>query len=163
MTKAKQATPEIGEEVTRDLLKEMTHEGLVLFARMNYALSNVSTKSHPRGELENLIMQAARKYKGNAEMKVVDMGEEVEVPKGYVKIRVSPGDNNPNQRPIPLGMNFRMATVPCNKDVVMHKKWLPCLQDAVQTKYFVDKSNPGSESLGWMEQHSYPFSILERG
>ena len=141
----------------------MSHEGLVLFARMNYGLANVSTKSHPREELENLIMNAARKYKGNAEMRVVEMNEEVEVPPNYVKIRVSPGDYNPNQRPIPLGMNFKMATIPCNKDVVMHTKWLPCLQDAVQTKYYVYKSNPSRESLGWMEQHSYPFSILERG
>lgn len=164
MAKAKKATPEVGEQVSRELLKEMSHEGLVMFAKLNYGLTNISTNSNPREEIEDIIMNAARKYKGNAEMKVVDMNAEVEVPPGYVKIRVSPGDHNPNNRPVPVGLNFRMATIPVNKDVVMHEKWLPCLQDAVQTKYFVDKSDPsGREQLGWMEQHSYPFSILERG
>ena len=162
-TVAVEATPEIGDEVSRSMLKEMDHASLVLFARLNYGMTGMTTQSNPREEVIELIMNAARKYKGNAEMKVVPMNEKVEVPPDYVKIRVQPGSNNPNQRPIPIGLNFKMATVPVNKDVIMHKKWLPCLEDAVQTKYFVDRSDPAKETLGLMEQHSYPFSILERG
>jgi len=160
---AVKATPEIGDEISRDMLAEMDHASLVMFARLNYGMTSLTTSSNPREEVIELIMNAARKYKGNAEMKVVSMNEEVEVPPGYVKIRVQPGANNPNQRPIPIGLNFRMATIPVNKDVVMHAKWLPCLEDAVQTRYYVDRSDPDREKLGWMEQHSYPFSILERG
>lgn len=164
MAKAKataKATPATGDMVTREALSEMDHPSLVMFAKLNYGM-NVSTKSNPPGELIEMIMNAARKFKGNAEMKVVNMNEEVEVPPGYVKVRVSGGKYNPNNRPIPIGLNFRMATVPVNKDVVMHEKWLPCLQDAVRTEYYVDSSGP-SEELGFQEIHSYPFSIIERG
>jgi len=160
---SEKVTPTVGEEVTRDFLAEMSHEGLILFARMQYGITNLSVRGTVRKDVENLIMEAARKFKGNAEMKVVEMNEEVEVPPGYVKIRVSPGDYNPNQRPIPIGLNFKTATIPVNKDVVMHSKWLPCLEDAVQTKYYVDRSDPRNETLASREQHSYPFSIIERG
>jgi hypothetical protein len=161
---ANEAAPVVGEEISRELLSEMDHPSLVMFARLNYGLTNISTKSHPREEIIDIIMNYARKYKGNAEMAVHDMNaEEVEVPPGYVKIRVQAGEFNPNNRPIPVGLNFRTATIPVNKDVVMPAKWLPCLEDAVQTKYYIDKSDPNNETLGWMEQHSYPFSILERG
>ena len=162
-TVAIEATPAIEDEVSRDMLAEMDHASLVMFARLNYGMTGMTTKTNPREEVIDLIMNAARKFKGNAGMKVVAMNEEVEVPKDHVKIRVQAGSNNPNQRPVPLGLNFVMATIPVNKDVVMHKKWLSCLENAVQKKYFVDRTDPSRETLGYMEQHSYPFSILERG
>jgi hypothetical protein len=155
------AHPAVGDIVTRELLEEMDHTSLVMFGKLNYNLP-VAVSTNPRGEIIEMIMNAARRLKGNAEMSIVNMNEEVEVPPDYVKIRVSPGEHNPNMRPIPIGVNFKMATIPPNKDVVMHKKWLPALEDAVQTKYFVDRSGP-EETLGWREEHTYPFSILERG
>ena len=155
------AAPEIGDEISRDDLNEMDHPSLVMFAKLNYGF-NVSTKTHPREELVDIIMNAARKYRGNAEMKVTEPGAKSDVPPNHVKIRVTPGDYNPNSRPIPVGLNFRMATIPVNKDVVMHEKWLPCLQDAVETRYYIDRSGP-EETLGWREQQKYPFTILERG
>lgn len=160
---ADKADPVVGEEVTREFLDSIELEQLVLFARLNYGFSNVTTKTQSKEELVDLIMNAARKFKGNAEMKVVEKDAKVEVPPDYVKIRVSPGPYNPSNRPVPLGLNFKFATVPVNKDVVMHKKWLTCLKDAVQTKYFLDKSDPNGDKLGYMEEQSYPYSILERG
>jgi hypothetical protein len=161
---ASEASPVVGVGVSREYLEGLDHEGVVMFARLNYGLAQISTKSNPKEEIVDIIMNAARKFQGNSEMSVHDMNTaDVEVPPGYVKIRVQSGENNPNKRPIPIGLNFRMATIPVNKDVVMPDKWLPCLEDAVQTRYFIDKSDPNNETLGWMEQHSYPFSILERG
>lgn len=160
---ANEADPGVGENVTRDMLNKLDHGALVLFGRLNYGFDNVTTQTHGKEELTEMIMNAARKFKGNAEMRVVEKNEKVRVPKGYVKIRVSPGDHNPNNRPVPLGLNFKMATIPVNKDVIMHEKWLPCLEDAVQTKYYLDKTDPTGTKLGMMEQQSYPFSILERG
>lgn len=150
--------PEV-EAISPALLNKLTKSELVEFARMSYGL-NLNIEQ-PKGELVDFIMNAARRFKGNAEMRVVDMNAEVEVPKGYVKIRVTPGTYNPNGHPIPIGLNFRLATVPVNKDVVMHGRWLPCLQDAVERRYSVGR-NPmtGKEELIWNDQHKYPFTII---
>ena len=156
---AEEATPAVGEEFSRDMLTKMNKQQLVAFAKLTYGLNLVAEQTH-KEELIDFIMNAARKFKGNAEMTVVKMGADVEVPPGYVKIRVSPGDHNPNNRPVPIGLNFRMATIPVNRDVVMSGAWLPCLQDAVERRYFVGKDHHGDETLDWNDQHKYPFSIL---
>lgn len=161
-TSSKQALSTVGQEFTRDDLEEMDHPSLVLFARLNYNL-DLSTASHPRDECIKMIMNANRRFKGNADMQVVEMGAKAEVPPGHVKIRVSPGNHNPNARPIVVGLNFKMASIPCNKDVILPNKWLPCLQDAIQEKYFVKRGVDGKEELVSAPEHSYPFSILERG
>lgn len=162
-TTSKKAEPAVGELFSREDLEQMDHPSLVMFARLNYGLQ-LNTKAHPKDECVDMIMSAARKFKGNAEMTVVEKDAAVEVPPGYIKIRVSPGDHNPNAHPIPIGLNFKLATIPVNMDVVMHKKWLPCLQDAVQTKYFVKRDpHTGEEQLSSHPQHSYPFSILQVG
>lgn len=163
VNKEPEAAPAIGDVINRQALSDMGHGELVLFARLNYGYTDISTKTTPKEDLIELIMNAARKFKGNAEMKVVDMGQEVEVPPGYIKIRVQGGKYNPNNRPIPVGLNFVMATIPVNKDVIMDEKWLVCLKDAVRTEYFTDRSDPTDITLGWNESHSYPYSILERG
>lgn len=160
----KEATPVVGDVINRQILNDMGHEGLVLFARLQYGIDGVTTKTHAREELVEMVMNYARKYSGNAEMKVLKRGEEgAEVPPGYVKVRVQAGKYNPNMRPIPVGLNFKMATIPVNKDVIMPAKYLVCLEDAVRTEYFVDRSDPNNETLGWQESHSYPYSVLERG
>lgn len=156
---AQEAEHEVGDIVSRETLKKFNKSELATYGRANYGLS-ITPANNTAEEMVDLIMNAARKFKGNAEMRVVNMGEAVEVPKGYVKIRVQPGEYNPGQRPIPIGLNFRMATVPVNKDVVMHGKWLPCLQDAVQRKYFKTRLDDGAETLGWNDQHSYPYTIM---
>jgi hypothetical protein len=158
-----EATPAVGDVINRQVLEDMTHADLVMFARLNYGMQGVTTKSSTKADLVDLMMNLARKLQGNAEMKVVEMDEEVEVPPGYVKIRLQGGKYNPNNRPIPVGLNFRMATIPVNKDIVMHGKWLTCLKDAIRTEYFVDRSDPHEETLGRMDSLSYPYSILERG
>jgi len=157
-----EAAPVVGDSINRQILSDMTHESLVLFARLNYGMQ-VSTQTSTKGDLVELVMNTARRLKGNAEMKVVDMDGEVEVPPGYVKVRIQGGKYNPNNRPVPVGLNFKMATIPVNKDVVMHEKWLTCLKDAVRTEYFTDRSDPTRETLGSQEAHSYPYSVLERG
>lgn len=157
------AGPAVGELFSREDLEEMDHPSLIMFGRLNYGLQ-LNINANPKTDCIERIMSAARKFKGNAEMTVVEKDASVEVPPGYVKIRVSPGEHNPNAHPIPIGLNFRLATIPVNMDVVMHKKWLPCLQDAVQTKYFIKRDpTTGKESLESHPQHSYPFSILQVG
>jgi len=150
--------PEEG-EISRSSLQKLSKAELCNVGRLAYGMNmNVN---EPKETLVDLIINAAHRFKGNAEMKVVNMNEKVEVPNGYVKIRVQPGEHNPNARPIIVGLNFKMASIPPNKDVVMHGKWLTCLQDAVETKYSVVKSTEtGRDELVTNEQHKYPFSLL---
>ena len=154
-----QAQHEEGDIVSRETLKKFNKSELATYGRASYGL-DISPTTQTAEEMIDRIISAARKFKGNADMKVVRMNEEVEVPPGYVKIRVSPGRHNPAERPIPVGLNFRMATIPVNKDVVMHGKWLTCLEDAVERHYFKTRGQDGDETLGYSDQHKYPFSIL---
>jgi hypothetical protein len=153
------ASPEVGEIISRDTLVKMNKNELVQFARHSYDLNLNAEQTH-KEELIDFIMSAARKFKGNAEMKYVRMNAPIDVPEGYVKVRVSPGDHNPNNRPVVVGLNFVMASVPVNMDVVMHGKWLTCLKDAVERKYFVSRQDNGRETLDYNDQHKHPYSIL---
>lgn len=154
-----QANPVVGDIVSRDTLLKMNKNELSGYATTVYGLSINPEQTH-KEEMVDFIMSAARKFKGNAAMKAVKMNTDVEVPEGYVKIRVSPGDHNPKSRPIVVGLNFDMATIPVNKDVVMHGKWVPCLEDAIERKYYVTRNEHGVEELDFNDQHKYPFSIL---
>ena len=153
------ASPEVGDIISRDTLSKMNKNELVQFGRVSYSLSLNSEQTH-KEELIDSIMSAARKFKGNIEMKAVRMNTPIDVPTGFVKVRVSPGDHNPNNRPVVVGLNFQMASIPVNMDVVMDGKWIPCLEDAVERKYYVKRGDNGREMLESNDQHKHPYSIL---
>ena len=156
---ATEAESTIGTALSRDSLAKLNIAELESMAQGLFGLK--LSKGLAKVELIDSILSASYHAKGNAEMKIVEKDEKVEVPKGYVKIRVSPGDHNPSQRPIPVGLNFRMALIPVNKDIVMPAKWLPCLQDAVTTKYTMGRNpDTGREELMAHEEHRYPFTII---
>ena len=155
---ATEAESEVGTD-TRTALKKLTTIELENMARGLYGLniSNGMTKK----ELVDIIVNASQKFRGNAEMTVVAKDDKtVEVPKGYVKIRVSPGPHNPKNRPIVVGLNFKMATIPVNRDIIMDGKWLTCLNDAIESKAVIGTDETGRETLMWQDQHKYPFTIL---
>jgi hypothetical protein len=122
---------------------------------------NLNAEQYPKVEIIDFIMNAGRRFKGNADMRVVKTNDNtVEVPPGYLKIRVAPGEYNPKARPIIIGLNFELASIPVNRDVIVHGKWMPCLQDAVERRYSMGEDDQGHETLVWSDQHKYPFSIL---
>lgn len=147
-----------GTTMNRDSLAKLNIAELESMSQMFFGLK--LPKGLSKVELIESILSASRQAQGNQEMKIVEKDTKVEVPKGYVKIRVSPGDHNPNHRPIPVGLNFRMALIPVNKDIVMPAKWLPCLQDAVARKYQVGRDESGKETLVAHDEHRYPFTLL---
>lgn len=154
-----ETTPEVGAAVSRETLAKMSKPELSGFANQFYGL-NLKPDQYPKEEMIDFIINATRKFKGNAEIRVVKANTNVEVPDGYVKIRVSPGEHNPKKRPIIVGLNFAMASIPVNKDIVLPGKWMVCLEDAVERKYSVGEDDYGNETLDWTDQHKYPFSIL---
>lgn len=158
---ANEATPASGDSViSRSTLEKMKKDELAKFAHVMYNL-RLAPEQQDRREMIDQILSATRQFKGNNEMQVVKTGDKtVEVPEGYVKIKVSPGDHNPNNRPVIVGLNFHMASIPVNKEVIMPGKWMACLEDAVERRYFVGRDDTGGETLDWTDQHKYPFSIL---
>lgn len=156
---ADEATHEVGDIVSPETLKKLNKSELATLGRSLYGL-NVSPATNSADEMRDLIVNASRKFKGNAEMKVLEQGEKAGVPPGHVKIKVNQGQHNPNEHPIPLGMNFRMATIPVNREVIMPGKWMPCLEDAVERRYSVRRGADGVEELAASDQHKYPFTLL---
>ena len=156
---ATEAESTVGTSLSRDTLVKLNIPELETMAQQLFGLK--LQRGLGKQELIDSILGVSAQAKGNREMKVVEKGAKVEVPPGYVKIRVSPGDHNPNHRPVPVGLNFRMALIPVNKDIVMPAKWLPCLQDAVTTKYALQRNpDTGKEEFVAHEEHRYPFTIL---
>jgi len=156
---AYEAESELGTNNPRDALLKLTVAELSSMARNLYGL-NVGGATAKK-ELIDLIVNATQKFKGNADIQVVsEDAQDEEVPKGYVKIRVSAGPLNPRNRPIIIGLNFKMASLPVNQPIVMPGKWLTCLQDAVESKAVIGTGTDGREELQWIEQQKHPFTIM---
>ena len=156
---ATKANPAEGDVLSRDTLSKMSKHELAKFAKTMYSLSLNPEQSH-KDEMIDQLMSAIRRFQGNSDIRVVQQGDKTtEVPPGYVKIKVSPGDHNPHNRPVIVGLNFKMASIPVNKEVILPGKWMTCLEDAVERKYYVGRDETG-ETLDWTDQHKYPFSIL---
>lgn len=159
---ATEANPAVGEDsiLSRDTLEKMTKQELAKFAQAMYNL-RLAPEQQDKREMVDQVLSATRRFKGNSDMLVVKENDKTtEVPPGYVKVKVSPGDHNPNNRPVIVGLNFQMASIPVNKPVIMPGKWMTCLEDAIERRYFVGRDQHGDDTLDWTDQHKYPFSIL---
>lgn len=139
-------------------LKKLTIQELVDHANSNFGLH--VTKDYAKGDIINMIMQSQRKFKGNAGIRVLAKGDTTKCPPGHVKIRIRPGKYDRTPRPVIIGHQFKLASVPVNKDVILPIKYLVCFEDAVQDTYFQEED---SKELVCQPEHAYSFSILERG
>jgi hypothetical protein len=143
-------------------LKEMTKKELLAIANGVFDLK--MNGSYAKEQILEAIQRAQGKYKGQAEVNVLsDNDDSTKVKPGYVKIRLQPGRYNPKNRPVFVSHNFKPALIPVNKDVILPVRYLTVLQDAVQRRYHQEDGEDGKPELVMQEEHSYPFSILERG
>lgn len=150
-------------DIYKGILTEQELDGmddleLVRLANTRYAL-NVSTQ-YQHAELVGMIFKAQKKFKGNADVSIVDEDDDTKLKPGFIKVRVQPGNYNPKNRPIFISHQFKPATVPVNVDVVMPAKYENCLKDAIRSEYFMDDD---TNQLIKQNVHSYPFSVIERG
>lgn len=139
-------------------LNELPKKELLTIANAVFGL-NVNG-SLTKDQLIDLIEQAKQRFKGNEDVTVVEEGNTDRVKPGFIKVRVQPGRYNPQNRPIFVSHNFRPATIPVNQDVVIPAYYESCLKDALQYRYHQD---PNTRELVRTEEHSYPYSVLERG
>jgi len=145
----------------RQELESMDIEQLVVYANMNYGLE--VNKAFAKHDLINMIDAAQRKFKGNENIRVVNADDVGKVGPGMVKIRVQPGKYDVVPRPIVVGLNFKLATIPVNRDVIIPAKYLVCLEDAVQDTFHQHKNDHGELETVIQQEHAYAYSILERG
>lgn len=143
---------------SREELEAMDEMDLISYANLNYGLG--VNKEMPKYELVNLLDRTQRKFKGNENVRVLRRGEEYTCRPGEVRIRCRPGKHDKVPRPIIVGHQFKIASIPINVDVIIPAKYLTCLQDAVQDTYFQD---PETRELIRQEEYTYDFTILERG
>ena len=147
-------------EFTPEYLSNLETDDLVKTANLHFGLG--VNKHYQRHDLINMILQSSRKFKGQAGIRVVSKGDSSPVPPGHVKVRVQPGKYDKVPRPIIVGHQFKMASIPVNRDVIIPNKYLTCLQDALGDTFFQDPDDPDRE-LVIQAEHAYSFSILERG
>lgn len=145
-------------ELTRDNLIELPKKELLTIANAVFGLN--ANGSLTKDQLVDLIEQAKQRFKGNENITVVKEGNTDRVKPGFIKVRVQPGRYNPNNRPIFVSHNFRPATIPVNVDVIIPAYYESCLKDALQTRYTQDRD---TRELIRTEEHSYPYSVIERG
>jgi hypothetical protein len=145
-------------ELSTENLKELSKKELLTIANQVFGLN--ANGSLNKDQLVDIIEQAGQRFKGNENITVVDEDNTDRVRPGYIKVRVQPGRYNPNNRPIFVSHNFRPATIPVNCDVIIPAYYESCLKDALQERYHQD---PNTRELIKTKEHSYPYSVLERG
>ena len=143
-------------------LEGMTHEELIAYGNLNYGL-NVN-KGFAKPDLISMISRSQQQFKGNDQIQVVNASDNSKsVPPGFVKIRVQPGKYDKIPRPVVIGLNFKLATIPVNRDVIIPAKYLVCLEDAIQDTLHQYSDDMGELVTEIQQEHCYAFSILERG
>lgn len=142
----------------KSTLEKLTIAELVAHANSNFGL-NVN-KDFSKPDLINMILQSQRKFKGNAGIRVMDAGDKSATPPGHIKIRVRPGKYDRTPRPVIIGHQFKLCSVPVNKDVILPAKYLACFEDAVQDTYFQDEE---TKEFVCQPEHAYSYSVLDRG
>jgi hypothetical protein len=144
--------------MNREELEQLSITDLVMYANLNFGLG--VTKDYNQFDIINQIEQSQRKFKGNALMRVVDEGDDGPVGPGMMKIRVRPGKHDRIPRPVIVGHQFKIASVPVNRDVIMPARYLVCFEDAVQDVYFTDEL---TKEWVCQQEHAYSYSVLEMG
>jgi hypothetical protein len=142
----------------REDMEGMNVPDLVAHANLTYGLG--VNKDYQKHDLINMIEQSQRKFKGNAGIRVLNPDEEMEVPPGYMKVRIRPNKHDRIPRPAIIGHQFKVCSVPVNKDVIIPQKYLPCFEDAIIDVYFTD---PATNEFVCQREHTYSYSILEMG
>lgn len=144
-----------------DTLKKLNIAELVEYGNQNLGLG--VTKDYAKGDIINMILQGQRKFKGNAAIRVLSDGDTSKVPPGMIKIRVRPGKYDRIPRPVIIGHQFKLCSVPVNRDVLIPAKYLVCFEDAVQDVYFQQDNDDGTKEFVCQKEHAYSYSVLERG
>lgn len=133
-------------------LESMDKAELVTYANMTYGL-NVNART-PKEELISNILRASQRYRGNSD---IDMSDKVLKP-GYARIRLNKNELNKAGRPVIVGLNGTMYSLPVGPEFNCPLPLVAILNNAVQTQYEVD---PGTNELVPREIHAYPFVVLE--
>lgn len=142
-------------------LKEMTKKELLNIANGVFGLNMNGAFS--KDQIIDGIEKAKQRFTGNSDIRVVEEGNTDRIKPGFIKVRVQPGNYNPKNRPIFVSHQFRPATIPVNVDVVIPAYYESCLKDALQYRYHQETGEDGKPELVRQEEHSYPYSVLERG
>lgn len=144
--------------MNREEMEALDSQELINYANLNFGLG--VNKDYNRFDIINQVEQAQRKFKGNATMRVVGEGDDGRVGPGMMKIRIRPGKYDRIPRPVIIGHQFKIASVPVNRDVIMPARYLVCFEDAVQDTYFTDEV---TQEWVCQQEHAYSYSVLEMG
>lgn len=139
-------------ETTEANLREMEKAELVTYANMTFGL-NVNGRMN-KEDIIGSIMRASQKYRGNAQ---IDVSSSALKP-GFAKIRINKTELNKSGRPVIVGLQGTMYSLPVGVDFQCPLPLVEILNNAVQRQYEVD---PGNNELIPREVHSYPFVVLE--
>jgi hypothetical protein len=138
--------------VSEERLNAMTKEELVTYANMTFGL-NVNAKMN-KSDLIGAIMRSEQRFGGNADLLVGDS----ELPPGYAKLKINTTELNKAGRPVIVGLNGKMFSLPVGIEFGCPMPLVEILNNAVQYQY---EQDPASLEMVRREVHSYPFTVLE--
>lgn len=133
-------------------LDGMDKKELITYANMTYGL-NVNARMS-KADLIQMIERSHSKFRGNAE---VEVGNRTLKP-GYARIKINKTELNKSGRPVIVGLNGTMYSLPVGHEFSCPMPLVEILNNAMQIQYDID---PSSNELVAREVHSYPFVILE--
>jgi hypothetical protein len=140
--------------VKRELLEKMTKKDLIEHGNLTFGLS--LNANHHKEDIVNAIERAGMRFRGNQDLSAGD----VELKPDYTKIRLSAGELNPTGRPVIVGLNGKMYSIPVGVEINVPNPLVEILSNAIKKVY---KQDPRTNELIVSEVNSYPFSIIARG
>lgn len=144
---------EVAPNKLTEKLEKMSKAELVTYANLTYGL-NVNS-NHGKDDLINAVTRAATKYAGNAQVSL-DVSS---LKPGHARIKINKTELNKQGRPVIVGLNGKMCSLPVGAEIVVPNALVEILNHATRYEYEVDPAQ-GNE-LVRREVQSYPFSVLE--
>ena len=138
--------------VLEERLRTMTKEELVIYGNMTFGL-NVNARMN-KEDLIGSILRSESKFGGNTDL----LTAESSLPPGYAKIKLNKTEMNKSGRPIIVGIQGRMYSLPVGPAFGCPLPIVEVLENAVQYQY---EQDPATNELVRREVHSYPFTVLE--
>ena len=135
-----------------DQLRGMNKADLVKYANMTFGL-NVNAKMS-KEDLISAVLRSRSRFAGNANL----LDDTSTLPPGYARIKINKTELNKQGRPVIVGLNGKMYSLPVGQAFGCPLPLVEILENAVQYQY---EQDPATQELVRRDVHSYPYTVLE--
>lgn len=147
---------------SKDELMAESHETLISIANSEFALG--VSKKFKKDQIADLILNASKQGRNQANDVEVLRGdrekhaEKEQLPPGYCILRLERSPRNPNNRPLPYGIQGKVGLIPVGKTIKAPEYVLEILSNAI-SEQISNNQDQGEEQI--TKTFTYPFTVVK--